>query len=82
MATQLAIRLSDETLEALDRLVRAGAYPTRTEAVRAAVEILVSDSERREIEAAIIAGYDESPDAPEDAWLESATKALVSAEPW
>jgi Arc/MetJ-type ribon-helix-helix transcriptional regulator len=82
MATQLAVRLSNETLRRLDRLVRSGVFANRTEAVRAAVESLVDDSERREVEAAIVAGYERSPDAPEDAWLVSATRALVSAEPW
>jgi Arc/MetJ-type ribon-helix-helix transcriptional regulator len=82
MAAQLAVRLSDETVNRLDRLIRAGTYANRTEAVRAAIESLVADSERREVEAAIVAGYEKSPDAPEDPWLESATKALVSAEPW
>jgi Arc/MetJ-type ribon-helix-helix transcriptional regulator len=82
MATQLAIRLSDETLNGLDRLVRSGVFANRTDAIRAAIKSLVDDSERREVEAAIVAGYGSSPDAPEDAWLASATRALVSAEPW
>lgn len=82
MAIQLAVRLSDETLQRLDRLVRSGVFANRTEAIRAAVESLVDDSERREVETAIVAGYGRSPDAPEDAWLASATRALVSAEPW
>jgi Arc/MetJ-type ribon-helix-helix transcriptional regulator len=82
MATQLAIRLSDRTLQTLDRLIRAGRFANRTEAVRAAVEALVSDSERRDAEAAIVEGYRRIPDLPTDTWLEAATKAMVSAEPW
>lgn len=82
MATQLAIRLSDVTLRSLDRLVRIGLYTNRTEAIRAAVNTLLKDLERREIEAAIVAGYQRLPDSPTDGWLESATQAMVSAEPW
>jgi len=37
---------------------------------------------RRETEAAIVEGYRRLPDAPTDAWLETATTAMVSAEPW
>jgi len=47
-----------------------------------AVDVLVSESERRETEAAIVEGYRRLPDAPTDAWLETATTAMVSAEPW
>ena len=82
MTTQLAVRLSEEALSGVDRLVRSGKYANRTEAVRAAVAALLKDAERSEIEHAIVAGYAKVPDDPEDAWLESATKALVSAEPW
>jgi Arc/MetJ-type ribon-helix-helix transcriptional regulator len=82
MSTQLAVRLSDRTLQRLDRLIRGGRFPNRTEALRAAVDVLVSESERRETEAAIVEGYRRLPDAPTDAWLETATAAMVSAEPW
>ncbi|MHB8508377.1 MAG: ribbon-helix-helix domain-containing protein [Candidatus Dormibacteria bacterium] len=82
MATQLAIRLSDQTLETLDRLISAGKFANRTEAIRVAVDTLITDSERREAEAAIVAGYQRMPDSATDAWLDSATTAMVSAEPW
>ena len=82
MSTQLAIRLSDRILQTLDRLVRAGKFANRTEAVRAAVDTLVNDAERREAEAAIVDRYQRVPDAPTDSRLEAATKTMVSAEPW
>jgi Arc/MetJ-type ribon-helix-helix transcriptional regulator len=82
MTAQLAVRLSERTLKSLDDLIRAGRFANRTEAIRAAVDALISDAERREIEAAIVEGYRRSPDAPTDPWLEAATSAMVSAEPW
>lgn len=82
MSIQLAVRLSDQTLQTLDRLIRAGKFANRTEAIRAAVDALVTDSERREAEAAIVEGYRRVPDSPTGTWLEAATTAMVSAEPW
>jgi Arc/MetJ-type ribon-helix-helix transcriptional regulator len=82
MTTQLAVRLSESTLQRLDRLIRAGRFATRTEAVRVAVDALVTDWERREAEAAIVEGYRRVPDSPTDTWLDAATEAMVSAEPW
>jgi Arc/MetJ-type ribon-helix-helix transcriptional regulator len=82
MTIQLAVRLWERTLQRLDRLIRAGRFATRTEALRVAVDTLVADSERREAEAAIVEGYRRVPDSPTDAWLDAATEAMVSAEPW
>ena len=82
MSTQVAIRLSERTLKSLDDLIRAGRFANRTEAIRVAVDVLISDAERREVDAKIVEGYRRSPDAPTDPWLEAATRAMVSAEPW
>lgn len=82
MTTQLAIRFSDRTLALVDGLIAAGEFASRAEAVRTAVDQLVRDAERRAADAAVVAGYGALPDAPTDTWLEAATRAMVSAEPW
>ena len=82
MTTQLAVRLSDETVKQLDDLIRSGSFTNRTEVIRAAIDGLIVEAARRENERKIVAGYRRTPDAPTDPWLEAATTALVSAEPW
>jgi Arc/MetJ-type ribon-helix-helix transcriptional regulator len=82
MSTQIAVRLSDESLSSLDVLVGLGVFPNRAEAVRAGVEMLVRNAERARVDAAIVAGYRRVPDDTSDAWLEAATRAMVAAEPW
>lgn len=82
MTTQLAVRLSEETVKRLDELIRGGSFTNRTEAIRAAIDGLIAEIARGEIERAIVAGYRRTPDAPSDPWLDAATTALVSAEPW
>ena len=82
MSFQIAVRLSKETLPRLDALVTAGAYPNRADAVRAAVDLLLDDAERRRLDAAIVDGYRRIPDDTSDAWLDATTKAMVADEPW
>jgi Arc/MetJ-type ribon-helix-helix transcriptional regulator len=82
MSVQLAIRIPDETLSRLDRLVAEGEYPNRAETVRAGLELLLREAERRWTDTAIVEGYRRVPDDRPDAWLEASTKALVDAEPW
>lgn len=82
MTTQLAVRFSEQTLALIDGLVAAGEFANRAEAVRTAVEQLVSEAERRATDSALVAGYRKLPDAQVDAWLDAATRAMVSAEPW
>ena len=82
MAIQIAIRFTDDTLACLDELIQAGEFANRTEAVRTAVDLLIRDAQRRRTDEAIIAGYRRVPDAKSDAWLEAATRSLVTAEPW
>jgi Arc/MetJ-type ribon-helix-helix transcriptional regulator len=82
MTTQVAFRIPDELLAEVDRLVSAGAYRSRTDAVRAALERLLADARERELDAAVVAGYQRVPDAAADPWVDAATRALVTAEAW
>lgn len=66
MTAQLAIRIPDDELSRLDAMVAAGAYPTRTSAILAAVRRLLADAREDEIEAAYRRGYGES---PQEEWV-------------
>ena len=82
MTTQLAFRLSDRLLAGVDRLVETGRFSSRTEVVRVALERLLEQTSRSELDAAIVAGYRRVPDEPPDPWVDAATRALVAEEPW
>jgi Arc/MetJ-type ribon-helix-helix transcriptional regulator len=83
MSIQLAIKLADQTVADLDRLVSSGEFATRTDAVRAAVERMLADIRERQVTAAIIEGYRRVPGADsEDAWADAATRSMILEEPW
>jgi Arc/MetJ-type ribon-helix-helix transcriptional regulator len=83
MTPQIAVKLPEELLEAVDGLVEAGRFDSRSEAVRAGLGILVRRSERQRIDRAFAEGFERVPDSPEE--LESARRLGVEAiedEPW
>ena len=83
MTEQLAIRLSDEVLAGLDDLVRRGRQPTRTAAVRAAVESYVEAERRRAVGDAIVRGYRAVPQTDEElAVAQAAALRSIAEEPW
>ena len=80
---QIAVRLPQELLEELDALVASGAYESRAAAVRAGVEAITAQARRRQIDRAIVAGYQRTPPAAldHDAALASLRDAITE-EPW
>ena len=82
MTRQLAVRLPDAMVKEVDRLVAAGRYESRTDAVRVALERLLDEVRRQDVDEAIVRGYERVPDGPVDNWVEAATEALVKDEPW
>ncbi len=80
---QLVIRVPDEMAAAVDDLVDAGEYDTRSDAVRAAVEALLDRRRRDEIGRQIAAGFERIPttDAEMAAAYENA-RLMVEEEPW
>jgi Arc/MetJ-type ribon-helix-helix transcriptional regulator len=82
MTIQIAIRLPDEMVTGIDRLVEDGRFANRTEAVRIAVERLLADARQTDLDRAIVAGYRALPDGPAEPWVEAAARALVEEEPW
>src|ERR1035437_7826277 len=70
MAQQIAIRLPDDDLAALDWAVAAGRYPSRAAAVRAGVHELVCEQRNREIADGYRRAYSET---PQESWLGEAS---------
>ena len=82
MAVQIAVRLPEDLLREIDRLVERHQFSNRTDAVRAALDQLVRNTKQREMDDAIAAGYTRVPDEPADAWVEASARAMVADEPW
>jgi Arc/MetJ-type ribon-helix-helix transcriptional regulator len=84
MATeQIAVRLPEELLAEVDKLVARGVYESRAAAVRAGLEAVAESERRREIDRAVLAGYRRIPAS--EAEPESAVASLRDAildEPW
>jgi Arc/MetJ-type ribon-helix-helix transcriptional regulator len=80
---QIAVRLPEELLNELDALVASGAYESRAAAVRAGVEAITALEHRRQIDRAIVAGYQRTPPTAveNDAAIASLRNAIAE-EPW
>lgn len=80
---QIAVKLPDELLEAVDDLVAAGRFSSRSSAVRAGLSIVVSQAERDVTDRAFAEGFRRHPDTPDE--LADARRLAVDAiedEPW
>lgn len=81
--TSIAIRLPEGLVEALDRLVESGHFTSRSEAVRGAIDLLVSSHERVTTDRLIVESYTRDPQSDEElAVAREALRALVEDEPW
>lgn len=81
--TSIAVRLSEETVSALDDLVAAGAYPNRSAAVRRAIDLLVTAREQVTVDRSVIESYGRYPQTDDEvAYARAATRALIGEEPW
>jgi Arc/MetJ-type ribon-helix-helix transcriptional regulator len=83
MATQLVTRVPDTVAEAIDELVRAGVFSSRSDAVRAGLEAVVERERRAAVGRAIVDGYHRIPQEADDlVWPDAATAAMIAEEPW
>jgi Arc/MetJ-type ribon-helix-helix transcriptional regulator len=81
MSQQIAVRVEDEDLAALDAAVAAGRYPSRAAAVRAGIGELVREQRDREIAEEYRRAYSEHPQEP---WFAEASAQIAGerlAEP-
>lgn len=81
MAQQIAIRIPDDDLRALDEAIAQGRFPSRAAAVREALARLLRDERHASIEEADRRGYGA---VPQEEWVGeaglAAFAALVAAE--
>jgi Arc/MetJ-type ribon-helix-helix transcriptional regulator len=83
MATQIAVRIPDELVAELKRLVEDGAYATMADAIREGARRLVHDQRQRAIDEAIIEGYRRIPPTPDERqWADRSGRQLIAEEPW
>ena len=80
---QIAVRLPEDVLAAVDELVRDGVHESRAAAVRAGVDLVVEAARQSAIDRAIVAGYRTIPptEAEHDAAVASLRDAILE-EPW
>jgi Arc/MetJ-type ribon-helix-helix transcriptional regulator len=83
VTVQLVTRVPDAVAKAVDGLVRAGVFASRSDAVRAGLEAVVERERRDAIGRAIVDGYRRTPQDEDDlAWPDAATSAMIAEEPW
>jgi Arc/MetJ-type ribon-helix-helix transcriptional regulator len=83
MSTQMVTRIPDSVAKAVDGLVRAGVFTSRSDAVRAGLEAVVERERRAAIGRAIVEGYQRVPqDADDLSWADAATSSMIAEEPW
>jgi len=84
MATeQVAVRVPEELLAKVDELVARGIYESRAAVVRAGLEAVAEWERRRQLDQAVIAGYDNFPasEGEHEAAIASLRDAILD-EPW
>jgi Arc/MetJ-type ribon-helix-helix transcriptional regulator len=83
MTVQLVTRVPDAVADAVDGLVEAGVFASRSDAVRAGLEAVVERERRQAIGRKIVDGYRRVPQDGDDlAWPDAATSAMIAEEPW
>jgi len=81
--SQLVTRIDDEMAAAIDALIASGEFASRSDVVREGVARLVDERRRRAIGEQIVAGYDRSPETPDELrQAEVAARAMIDDEPW
>ncbi len=83
MTTQIAVKLPDELVSEIDRLVEGGAFASRSQAIRSGLEAMVAGRHRLEIDRQFHDAAAGHPETRED--IADATRLAVDAirdEPW
>lgn len=83
MTIQIAVKLPDELVREIDRLVDGGAFDNRSQAVRSGLEAIVASRRRQEIDRRYKDAMARLPETPEE--IGEATRLAIDAiddEPW
>ena len=83
MTIQIAVKLPDELVGELDRLVERGAFDSRSQGVRAGLEAMVGSYRRKELDERYRDAFARLPESDEE--IAEATRLGVDAirdEPW
>jgi Arc/MetJ-type ribon-helix-helix transcriptional regulator len=82
-AVQLVVRVPDEVVAAVDRLVHDGHFASRSDVARAGLEVVIERERRAAVGRAIVTGYERVPQSGDDVeWSDAATRAMIEEEPW
>jgi Arc/MetJ-type ribon-helix-helix transcriptional regulator len=80
---QIAVKLPDDLVDELDRLVQGGTFDSRSQAIRTGIEAIVARQHRQEIDQRFRDGAARLPETTED--IDEATALAISSireEPW
>jgi Arc/MetJ-type ribon-helix-helix transcriptional regulator len=83
MTKQIAVKLPDDLVDELDRLVQLGTFDSRSQAIRTGIEAMVARQHRQEIDQRFRDGAARLPETIED--IDEATALAISSiqeEPW
>ena len=70
-------------MRAIDELVATGSHKTRAAVIVEAIDRLVADLERKNVDRAIVEGYTRIPQTGEElGWAEESARRSISGEPW
>jgi Arc/MetJ-type ribon-helix-helix transcriptional regulator len=75
MAIQIAVRIPDRDVAAMDKAIRAGRYESRAAAVREALGRLLADEREKEIAEQYRRAYSE---VPEEDWIGEMGRTLMA----
>ena len=83
VTTQIAVKLPDDLLAAIDRLVDSHRFASRSEIVRAGLQRVIADSTAETIDRAFARGFAQHPDSDDD--VRRTTSLAIESiedEPW
>jgi len=83
MTKQIAVKLPDDLVDELDRLVQGGTFDSRSQAIRTGIEAMVARQHHQEVDQRFRDGAARHPETIED--IDEATALAISSiqeEPW
>lgn len=83
MSPQIAVKLTDELLRAVDELVTSGDARNRSDAVRRGLQRLLEERRRHEVDRAFAAGFARLPETEQElADARRSASEAIAEEPW